>query len=177
MIAFVVRRIAVVLRVLVLMAGASSCANPSPAAAPTPNAPPERAATPSLDAGGHPVAEPGGNEPVKPGATPRVRIGPSMVSGRLPPEEIFGIVRRSYPALRDCYAAGLGRDPALTGKVVTHFTIGRDGAVSKASVEAGTTMPDQNVVACVRDTLGKLRFPAPDRGIVMVLLPILFEPG
>jgi hypothetical protein len=116
-------------------------------------------------------------KPEVPGSPLRVRIGATSVSGRLPPEVIQRTVRASFDTLRQCYEAGLGRDPNLTGKVVTRFVIGRDGSVPQATAAEGTTMPDPKVSECVVAHLRGLRFPAPDGGIVTVVYPILFAPS
>jgi hypothetical protein len=48
---------------------------------------------------------------------PKVRMGATSVSGRLPPEVIQRIVRQNYGRLRLCYEAGLRSNPSLQGRV------------------------------------------------------------
>ena len=50
-------------------------------------------------------------------APPAIRIGKSVVSGRLPPEVIQRIVRQNYGRFRMCYEQGLARNPNLEGRV------------------------------------------------------------
>ena len=95
---------------------------------------------------------------------------------RVPPEVIQKIVRASYSTFRTCYEAGLGRDPNLTGKVVVRFVIERSGEVGAVSSDAGSTMPDQLVTACLLQAFRRLVFPEPNGGIVTVVYPIALSP-
>jgi len=115
----------------------------------------------------------GGYKP-KPGPTLR---NPSLESnGRLPAEVIQRVVRLNFGRFRLCYEAGLRGNPSLTGRVATKFVIGRDGSVATAS-DAGSDLPDQQVVACVVRGFQNLTFPAPEGGIATVTYPILLTPG
>jgi hypothetical protein len=96
--------------------------------------------------------------------------------GRLAPEAIQSLVRSNYDKFRECYEAGLARDPYLTGQVSVRFVIERDGTVKKAIINFNT-LPDCRVAACIRDAYPKLKFPAPEGGIVTVVYPIMLEPG
>jgi pSer/pThr/pTyr-binding forkhead associated (FHA) protein len=107
---------------------------------------------------------------------PKVRMGATTVSGRLPPEVIQRIVRQNYGRFRMCYEQGLGRNPNLEGRVSARFVIGRDGAVSNAS-NGGSDLPDSGVVACVVSAFYGLSFPQPEGGIVTVVYPIMLSPG
>src|SRR5450631_717003 len=107
---------------------------------------------------------------------PKVRMGATTVSGRLPPEVIQRIVRQNYGRFRMCYEQGLGRNPNLEGRVSARFVIGRDGAVSNAS-NGGSDLPDSAVVSCVVSAFYGLSFPQPEGGIVTVVYPIMLSPG
>lgn len=102
---------------------------------------------------------------------------PSLeTNGRLPAEVIQRVVRLNFGRFRLCYEAGLRGNPSLTGRVATKFVIGRDGTVATAS-DAGSDLPDQQVVACVIRGFQNLTFPAPEGGIATVTYPILLSPG
>ena len=117
---------------------------------------------------------PGGNGHVP--TAPRLR-NPSIDSnGRLPAEVIQRIVRQNFGRFRLCYEAGLRGNPGLSGRVATKFVIGRDGAVMQSS-DAGSDLPDQQVVACVVRSFNSLSFPKPDGGIATVTYPIILTPG
>jgi hypothetical protein len=107
---------------------------------------------------------------------PRVRMGATQVSGRLPPEVIQRIVRQNYGRFRMCFEQGLARNPNLEGRVAVRFVIGRDGSVSNVS-NGGSDLPDSGVVSCVISAYYGLSFPQPEGGIVTVVYPIMFAPG
>jgi len=98
------------------------------------------------------------------------------VGGHLPPEAIQRVVRANFGRFRNCYDAGLRTNPSLTGRVVTKFIIGRDGAVS-VSADGGSDLPDRSVVNCVVRSYQALSFPTPDNGQVTVTYPLMFTPG
>lgn len=106
---------------------------------------------------------------------PRVRMGATNVSGRLPPEVIQRIVRQNFGRFRLCYESALKNNPNLQGRVVVSFVIGRDGTVS--SVGGGGDIPDAGVISCVAGQFRGLTFPQPEGGIVTVSYPIVFTPG
>jgi hypothetical protein len=107
---------------------------------------------------------------------PKVRMGATSVSGRLPPEVIQRIVRQNYGRFRMCYEQGLARNPNLEGRVSARFVIGRDGSVSNVS-NGGSDLADSGVVGCVVSAFYGLSFPQPEGGIVTVVYPIMFSPG
>lgn len=107
---------------------------------------------------------------------PKVRMGATSVSGRLPPEVIRRIVRQNFGRFRLCYENGLRNNPNLQGNVTVNFVIGRNGAVSNVA-NGGSSMPDAGVVSCVVRSFYGLSFPQPEGGIVTVRYPINFSPG
>jgi hypothetical protein len=106
---------------------------------------------------------------------PRVSMGATQVSGRLPPEVIQRIVRQNFGRFRLCYENGLRNNPNLQGRVSARFVIGRDGAVSTVN-NGGSDLPDAGVVSCVLRAFNGLSFPQPEGGVVTVTFPILFAP-
>ncbi|HEV8244462.1 MAG TPA: AgmX/PglI C-terminal domain-containing protein, partial [Polyangiaceae bacterium] len=96
----------------------------------------------------------------------------TVISGRLPPELIQLIVRRSFAPFRRCYERGLAKNPKLEGRVSVRFVIDRDGKVTQVS-DGGSSIPDPEVRECVLAAFRDLRFPAPDGGIVTVVYPIM----
>lgn len=109
-------------------------------------------------------------------APPKVRVGASSVSGRLPPEVIQRVVRRNFGQYRYCYEKGLAKNPTLTGRVSVRFVIGKDGATTQVS-SAGSDLPSKEVVDCVLKAFERLSYPAPEGGVVVVVYPLMFEPG
>jgi Ca-activated chloride channel family protein len=106
---------------------------------------------------------------------PRVRMGMTAVSGRLPPEVIQRIVRMNFGRFRLCYEQGLLRNPELSGRVTVRFVIGRDGKVTVATGQSA--MGDQAVVSCIANAFYRLTFPQPEGGIVTVSYPIVLTPS
>jgi hypothetical protein len=106
---------------------------------------------------------------------PRVRMGSTDVSGRLPPEVIQRIVRSNFGRFRVCYQSALKNNPNLQGRVSVRFVISRSGTVN--SVSGSGDIPDQSVVACVTRAFYSLTFPQPEGGIVTVSYPIVFSPS
>jgi hypothetical protein len=109
-------------------------------------------------------------------SAPKVRMGATTVSGRLPKEVIQRIVRQNFGRFRLCYEKGLAANPNLQGRVSVRFVIDRNGAVSNVS-NGGSSIPDSGVVSCVISAYYGLSFPKPEGGIVTVVYPISFEPG
>ncbi|HSO35440.1 MAG TPA: AgmX/PglI C-terminal domain-containing protein [Labilithrix sp.] len=105
-----------------------------------------------------------------------IRTPDMTTNGRLPADVIQRIVRQNFGRFRLCYEAGLRGNPSLSGRVATKFVIGRDGAVNQSS-DAGSDLPDQNVVACVVRSFNALSFPSPEGGIATVTYPIILTPG
>ena len=116
-----------------------------------------------------PQRRPSGRRP------PRVRMGSTNVSGRLPREVVLRVVRRKFGPFRLCYEQALRNDPKLQGKVVVRFVISRDGSVT--NVDGKGDIPDGAVISCVSREFYSLRFPQPEGGIVTVTFPIVFSPG
>jgi hypothetical protein len=99
-----------------------------------------------------------------------------QVSGRLPPEVVYRIVRQNFGRFRLCYENGLRNNPNLQGRVAVRFVIGRDGVTSNVS-NGGSDMPDSGVISCVVRGFYGLSFPQPEGGIVTVVVPLNFSPG
>ncbi len=104
---------------------------------------------------------------------PMLRMGHTMVSGRLPPEVVQRIVRMQMGRFRACYERGLVKNPDLAGRVTARFVIGRTGQVI-STADGGSDLPDPEVVACVVRNFAALEFPQPEGGIITVTYPIVF---
>lgn len=96
-------------------------------------------------------------------------------TGRLPAEQIQGVIRVKYPEFRKCYELGLASNAELSGRVGIRFVIERDGQVSNSYIQEND-IPDCRVAQCVRDQMTKIVFPKPEKGRVKVLYPIQFSP-
>ncbi len=101
-------------------------------------------------------------------------VNSPVQSGRLPPVLIQAIVRQNFTSIRSCYEAGLARDANLRGRVNVRFVIGRDGKVSHIT-HGDSKLSDERVVECTVRAFQALEFPPPERGIVTVVYPIIFD--
>ena len=95
--------------------------------------------------------------------------------GRLAPVVIQRVVRSHYGQLRKCYEQGLGRDRNLRGRVSARFVIPESGLVSSVA-NAGSDLPDAEVVNCILRSFAGMRFPSPAGGSVVVVYPIMLAP-
>ncbi len=108
---------------------------------------------------------------------PQVRQAKAQVTGSLDKDIIRRIVRAHINEIRSCYNQGLSKDPNLKGRVTIKFTIGQDGKVTKAEVDA-TTLGNQAVETCMEKALLRWLFPKPaGGGVVSVTYPFVLEPG
>ncbi|APR85314.1 Hypothetical protein A7982_10663 [Minicystis rosea] len=105
----------------------------------------------------------------------RVSAGAITIHGRVSPDVVKSILRRSHGRMRACYNAGLWQNPNLMGQVAVRFVIGRDGAVSNVG-NAGTSLPDAGVVQCIVRALHGLSFPPPDAGIATIIHSMTLSP-
>jgi len=107
---------------------------------------------------------------------PRARVerGRASVSGFLSREQLERVVRRHSRGIRYCYERELQDDPALEGRIVANWTIDLDGHVSRRSIETNS-MGNRNVESCLLREIGRMRFPEPDGGMVVVTYPFTFR--
>ena len=151
---------------------------PGPAPAPPTEPLPHAAAAPNVAPNGPPSSTAGT------GSVPTVRMMAAVLSGepgkepagRLDVALIQKATRVKYGAFRECFEAGLGRNRQLKGRISARFVIELDGTASNVS-DGGSDLPDQDVIACVLRAFQDIRFPPPEGGTLMVVYPILLEPG
>jgi hypothetical protein len=130
-------------------------------------------------------------EPIRPDPPPRkaeARPPPKdeaqPTHGKYDPEYIRATFREDmFPLLKSCYEGALKRKPDLAGKLVLGFTIVGDhdvgGVIEDADVEDDSTLKDDEMETCVRESLMTLTFDKPPSGggYVTVRYPIAFAPG
>jgi hypothetical protein len=106
---------------------------------------------------------------------PRIREdGATLSSAGLPIEVVRRIVRQNFGRFRLCYESGLRLDPTLAGAVRVRFVVETDGAVGTVN-DAGSTLPDAGVVACIERAFGNLSFPEPTGGALSVTYSLSFS--
>jgi hypothetical protein len=121
-------------------------------------------------------------QPVAPYVLPSAVPDPPGVPGRLEPEYIRDRLRKDFfPMAGDCYDQAQKRSPDLRGKVVLRFAIVGDantgGIVESADVMDRSTIRDQGMIECIRESMLSMTFPPPKQGgFVTVEYPIDFSP-
>lgn len=83
-------------------------------------------------------------------------------------------VKRILGRMRQCYEKELKGDPDLAGKIVLSWTIQADGDVAGVDVERDST-GSADLQACVKKTMGRLRFAAPGFELDVEGYPLLFD--
>jgi TonB family protein len=143
----------------------------------TPPLPPMWAMPP---ASGRPAMPPGSAMPALSAPVPIGSGRPPQtaveVLGALDVAKITPVVDGATGAVSECYKAGLRRDKKLEGRVRVRFVIDATGKV-KSAENAGSTLPDAEVVKCIAGAIGKLTFPKPEKGEVVVTYPFRLKLG
>jgi len=106
------------------------------------------------------------------GPATEVRMGSTSVSGRMPSEVIRGVLRVQQSSIRHCYQETLRVHPAIEGRMVVHFVIGRDGRVRHATTAGDIDHPQLR--ECVTQVVRGTPFPRPEGGIITVAFPFVF---
>jgi Ca-activated chloride channel family protein len=103
-----------------------------------------------------------------------VQLGPLDVAGGLPSSVVERIVRQRVGMMRNCYQAGLARDPWVAGRLTVRFVIGRAGSVVSA-VNGGDDLSEKGIISCVLGLLRATPFPEPESEFVTVAFPVFFR--
>jgi hypothetical protein len=115
------------------------------------------------------------------GGSPHAPLGSD--AGRISPEYVQARIREDFvPLAKQCYEAAIERDAGKAGKLVFSFVIVGDddsgGIVESAETVKGTTLDDEELVTCLRESMLSLSFAPPENGgSVSVTYPFLFDPG
>ncbi|MCA9659096.1 MAG: TonB family protein [Myxococcales bacterium] len=106
---------------------------------------------------------------------PVIRQAKAKVQGALDKDIVRRIVRAHINEVRNCYNAGLAKDPTIGGRVAIQFSIGSGGNVPMAVV-AESTIKDPEVGRCVAKAVRRWKFPKPNGGgSVIVTYPFVLQ--
>ncbi len=94
--------------------------------------------------------------------------------GRLALDEIENVADNGFRLYAHCMRDGLNRNETLSGRVLLRFRIDRGGQVDQVE-DAGSDLPDPNVVDCVAEGFYAMTFPKPDGGPVRLEYSILLN--
>lgn len=104
-----------------------------------------------------------------------MRQGTITAGGKLSQDAVQKAVRQHFGQFLTCYEKGLEKNDKLEGKILTSFSVDAKGKVSKVK-DAGSDMPDKDVVTCVQKVFPDITFP-PSEGTSTVTYPLLLAPG
>lgn len=112
------------------------------------------------------------------GDAPLPTIGPAPGQlfenpGRLEPNVVAEVLAPAVPAVENCYARGLIRDPGLWGRLGLRIDLAVDGTVASVH-EDESRFPDREVSECVVSQLAQLNFPPPAGGPLSFVQAFLF---
>lgn len=94
--------------------------------------------------------------------------------GRLAVSAIENVAEHGFRLYAFCMREGLNRNIRLNGRVMLQFTIGSDGRVEGIR-DAGSDLPDLEVIDCVAEAFYALKFPEPEGGAVRLRYSILLN--
>lgn len=96
--------------------------------------------------------------------------------GHLDPRLVQAAIEARQPRLRACYRKGVQRNANLRGETRVRLVVAANGHATGVT-DAGSRMPDREVLKCVLAEYSSLRFPRPEGGAVTVVHPMTFSPG
>lgn len=108
---------------------------------------------------------------------------PTGDGGGMDPKYIQSVIREDFvPMAGKCYEEVLARKPSAKGRLVLDFTIAGDedvgGIVEEANVAKESTLVDEKMATCMRESLLSMGFRPPAHGgTVTVRYPIELSPG
>lgn len=99
----------------------------------------------------------------------------SVIQGGLDRSEVDAVVQENLSQIRFCYNRGLRGNPNLQGKVISAFTIGAEGKVTRSRLK-DSTLSAPEVESCIQERVALWKFPKPrGGGEVMVSYPFLLK--
>jgi TonB family protein len=96
------------------------------------------------------------------------------VSGNLDKNQLGRSLRRAAKGVKMCYERALKRNPGLSGKIGVRIEINAMGRVTAVHIESDS-INDPTVSSCVKATMKRQRFPAPEGGPAEVVVPFVFQ--
>jgi len=95
--------------------------------------------------------------------------------GRMSPSVIAKVLAQHVGAFQYCYNKALQGNPRLSGELKVRFTINAYGLVDKKIIGySGPASRDNSLTSCVGRVFGKMKFPDPKGGDVIVNYPLNF---
>jgi Ca-activated chloride channel homolog len=99
---------------------------------------------------------------------------PPAITGSLDKSLIQSAIQSMRGRIRRCYEQRLEADPSLSGRIIVALSIGPDGRVLAAKIDA-KTLEDAELERCILSAMRSLRFPPPaGGGTIQVRYPFVF---
>ena len=96
-------------------------------------------------------------------------------TGKMNPSVVAKILAQHVGAFQYCYNKALQGNPKLSGELKVRFTIKIDGLVDNKNIGySGPASRDNDLTSCVSRTFGRIQFPDPKGGEVIVNYPLNF---
>ncbi len=96
---------------------------------------------------------------------------PAPGQGYVEMKDVESVIYRDQKKLRYCYGSARESNPGLAGVMWLKVTLGPDGRIREASLEARSTLQDQELFNCLRRQLSTMAMPKPDGGSVSFSYP------
>lgn len=98
------------------------------------------------------------------------------IQGKLPPESVTGMVKDKRYAMRECYQAGLNKDPSLKGEMSVQFTVSGDTGKVIAALERSTDIGNAAVRDCILNNIRGWQLASTRKGDSVVRFDFLLLP-
>ena len=110
------------------------------------------------------------------GTQRRIEVIKEPLIGEIEPSLVEKTIEKYRFELQLCFELALRRNQLTRGVMEWKWRIDSRGQISDISL-VSTTIVDQRMTECVRDKMGKWRFPRPRRGSIEVSYPFEFNPS
>jgi biopolymer transport protein ExbD len=114
------------------------------------------------------------------GSMPRgVTVGSPKVVGAITEKKADNALQAILPSINGCYAAALGAQPGLSGRLLVKTTIGPAGEhLEPPVIDVGSTIDDPALRGCIEALLPTIAYePLGEGNTAVALYPLLFSPG
>jgi hypothetical protein len=88
-------------------------------------------------------------------------------------DRVLSVFQESRPVVTECFLEALTQNPALWGEIVVGVQISEEGGVTDVQT-IRTSIPNREMIDCVKLVVESLTFPNPARGSLTVSYPYLF---
>lgn len=109
------------------------------------------------------------------GTTRKIEVIREPLIGEIEPGLVEKTIQKHRFELQLCFELALRRNQLARGTMEWKWRIDSRGAISDISL-VSSSIEDRKMIDCIRDKMGKWRFPRPRRGSIEVSYPFEFNP-